>query len=212
MARKFLLVGLTGGIGTGKSTVSRMFRDLGCLIIDADLLAREVVEPGEPAYEQIVAEFGREILEADGQIDRKKLGALVFGNEVKRKRLEGFTHPEIRKRQAAILAELVAEGFDGVVIFDAALLVETGGARNMDRLVVVVTDEATQRKRLKLRDDIAEEEVAQKVRSQMPLAEKARQAHYVVDNSGTREETERRVREVHQALLADLKAFQASLA
>jgi len=211
MIRRFLLVGLTGGIGTGKSTVSRMFRDLGCLIIDADLLAREVVEPGEPAYEKIVAEFGKQVLEADGQIDRKKLGALVFGDEAKRKRLEGFTHPEIRKRQADIRAELTADGFDGIVIFDAALLVETGGARNMDRLVVVVTDEATERKRLKLRDDIPEAEVAQKIRSQMPLAEKVKQAHYVVDNSGTREETERRVREVHQALLADLKARQASL-
>ena len=81
MKRRFLLVGLTGGIGTGKSTVSRMFRDLGCLIIDADLLAREVVEPGEPAYAKIVAEFGKQVLDADGQIDRKTLGALVFGDE-----------------------------------------------------------------------------------------------------------------------------------
>jgi dephospho-CoA kinase len=212
MTRRFLLVGLTGGIGSGKSTVSRMFRDLGCLIIDADLLAREVVEPGEPAYDKIVAEFGKEVLEADGQIDRKKLGALVFGDEAKRKRLEGFTHPEIRRRQAGILAELVAEGFDGIVIFDAALLVETGGARNTDRLVVVYADQAAQLRRLMLRDAVPEAEAVHRIRSQMPLSLKVEQAHYVVDNSGTREETERRVREVHQALQADLKAYQASLA
>jgi dephospho-CoA kinase len=211
MPRKFLLVGLTGGIGTGKSTVSRMFRDLGCLIIDADILAREVVEPGEPAYAKIVAEFGRGVLDSEGRIDRKKLGAMVFASEAKRKRLEEFTHPEIRKRQAGILAELVAEGFEGIVVFDAALLVETGGARNMDRLVVVSADEATQRKRLMARDNISEQEAQRKIGSQMPLVEKVRQAHYVVDNSGTREETERRVREIHQALLADLKAYQAGL-
>jgi len=210
MKRRFLLVGLTGGIGTGKSTVSRMLRDLGCLIIDADLLAREVVEPGEPAYDKIVAEFGKQILEADGLIDRKKLGALVFTDPAKRKRLEGFTHPEIRRRQAGILAELMTEGFEGIAIFDAALLIETGGARNMDRLVVVSAVEAVQVRRLMLRDDISEAAARERVRSQMPLSLKVKQAHYVVDNSGSREETERRVREVHQALLADLKALQAA--
>lgn len=212
MNRRFLLVGLTGGIGTGKSTVSRMFRDLGCLIIDADLLAREVVEPGEPAYGKLVAEFGKEILDADGHIDRKKLGALVFADPARRSRLEGFTHPEIRQRQAGILAELITEGFEGIVIFDAALLVETGGARNMDRLVVVSADEPTQVRRLMLRDEISEAEARERIRSQMPLSLKVKQAHYVVDNSGTREETERRVREIYQALLADLAALQAGSA
>ena len=209
MTRRFLLVGLTGGIGTGKSTVSRMFRDLGCLVIDADLLAREVVEAGEPAYEKIVAEFGSGVLDCESQIDRRKLGALVFGDEAKRKRLEELTHPEIRERQGAILAELVTEGYDGIVIFDAALLVETGRAGNMDRLVVVYADEGTQRERLMLRDNIPEGEATRRIRSQMPLAEKVKQAHYVVDNSGTREDTERQVRVIHQALLADLKARQA---
>ena len=211
MTRKFLLVGLTGGIGTGKSTVSRFFRDLGCLIIDADLLAREVVEPGQPAYDKIVAEFGKGIVQKDGLIDRKKLGALVFADAEKRMRLESFTHPEIVARRAVILAELEAEGFDGIAIVDAALLIETGGAKNMDRLVVVATDEATEIRRLTVRDDMPEAEVRRRIQSQMPLSEKVKQAHYVIDNSGTREETERRVREVHQALLADLKALQASL-
>ncbi|MGH7262819.1 MAG: dephospho-CoA kinase [Candidatus Rokuibacteriota bacterium] len=210
MKRRFLLVGLTGGVGTGKSMVSRMFRELGCLIIDADLLAREVVEPGEPAYDKIVAEFGRQILEADGRIDRKKLGALVFADPAKRKRLEEFTHPEIRQRQAGILAELMTEAFEGIVIFDAALLVEAGGAKNIDRLVVVYASEPVQLRRLTLRDDISPAEAREKIRSQMPLSLKVKQAHYVVDNSGTREETGRHAREVHQALLADLRALQAS--
>ena len=210
MKPRCLLVGLTGGVGTGKSTVSRMLRDLGCLIIDADLLAREVVEPGEPAYDKIVAAFGKQILEADGQLDRKKLGTLIFADPAKRKRLEEFTHPEIRQRQAGILAELTTEGFEGIVIFDAALLLETGGAKNMNRLVVVYADEATQLRRLMLRDDISEAEAREKIRSQTPLSLKVKQAHYVVDNSGTREETERRVREVHQALLADLATLQAT--
>ncbi len=209
MPRRFLLVGLTGGVGTGKSTVSRMFRDLGCLIIDADLLAREVVEPGEPAYDKIVAEFGGQVLGADGQIDRKKLGALVFGDGAKRDRLEAITHPEIRQRQAGILAELVAEGFEGVVVFDAALLVEAGGAKTMDRAVVVYADEAIQRKRLMLRDDISEAEAREKIGSQIPLAEKVKQAHYVIDNSGSQEAMERQVKEVHQRLLADVQALRA---
>ncbi len=209
MGRKFLLVGLTGGIGTGKSTVSRMFRDLGCLIIDADLLAREVVEPGEPAYAKIVAEFGKGVLDLEGRIDRRKLGTLVFSDETKRKRLEEFTHPEIRQRQTGILAELVTEGFGGIVIFDAALLVEAGGAQNVDRLVVVYADEMTQRKRLMLRDDISEEEATQRIRSQMPLAEKGKLAHYVIDNSGARQVTERQVKEAHERLLVDLQTLRA---
>lgn len=205
-------MGLTGGIGTGKSTVSRMFRDLGCLIIDADLIARDVVEPGEPVYEQIVAEFGTRVLQADDRIDRRELGALVFADEAKRRRLEELTHPAIRARYAGIVEELAAEGFDGIAIFDAALLVEAGGAQNMDRLVVVYADETVQRRRLMVRDDISQQEAARRIRSQMPLDEKVKQAHYVIDNSGSREAAERQVREVHQSLLADLKARQAGAA
>jgi dephospho-CoA kinase len=211
MARKFLLVGLTGGIASGKSTVSRLFRDLGCLIIDADLLAREVVEPGQPAYGRIVAEFGRGILDAEGWIDRKKLGALIFADSEKRKRLESYTHPEIMVRRTGILIELEADGFDGIVIVDAALLIETGGAKSVDRLVVVYVDPATQRDRLMERDDISPAEAERRIQSQMPLDEKVKLAHYVIDTSGSRENTAEQVRQVHRALLADLKAFQTAL-
>ncbi len=205
MSRKFLLVGLTGGIATGKSTVSEIFRHLGCVVIDADVLAREVVEPGEPAYAAIVAEFGPGILQPDGTLDRKKLGAIVFAEPEKRKRLEAITHPRIRERFAQRLQQLVAREFAGIVLFDAPVMIETGNYQTMDRLVVVVTDAATQRARALDRDG-DREEIERRIASQMPLAEKARLADYVIDNSGGREATIAEVRRVHAALLADLKA------
>jgi dephospho-CoA kinase len=204
--RKFLLVGLTGGISTGKSTVADLFRRLGCEIIDADLLAREVVAPGEPALAQIAEEFGRDVLRPDGSLDRKKLGAMVFGDAARRKRLEEITHPAIRDRFLRRLAELEARGFDGIVLWDAPVMIESGGYKNMDKLVVVATDEGTQAARLCARDGIDAAEAERKIRSQMPVAEKAKLADYVIDNAGDRASTERQVRDVHAALLRDLAA------
>ena len=201
MTRKFLLVGLTGGVATGKSTVAEVFRRLGCVIIDADVLAREVVAPGEPAHDDIVAEFGRGILQRDGTLDRPKLGV-----PEKRKRLEAITHPRIRERLARRLEELAGRGFAGIVVFDAPLIIESGNATTMDRLVVVVTDEATQVRRLTARDGLGAAEAERRIASQLPVAEKAKVADYVIDNSGDREATIPEVRRVHQALLADLKA------
>ena len=204
--RPFLLVGLTGGIATGKSTVSAMFRALGCVIIDADVLAREVVEPGEPAWHDIVTEFGEEVLQPDRSLDRKKLGAIVFADPARRRLLEAMTHPRIRDRFARRLQELAEEGFAGIVFFDAAVIIESGNYRNMDRLVVVITDEVTQRGRLRGRDGIGEEEARRKIASQMPVAEKAKLADHVIDNAGDRAATEVQVRRVHAALLAELQA------
>lgn len=206
MSAAFLLVGLTGGIATGKSTVSALLRQLGCVVIDADVLAREIVEPGEPAYAEIVAEFGRAVLLPDGTLDRKALGAIVFADPVRRKRLEAMTHPRIRDRFRERLAELAERGFRGLVVFDAPVMIESGNYRNMERLVVVVADEPTQIARLMARDGISREEALRKIESQMPLAEKAKLADYVIDNSGDRDATESEVRRVHQALLADLGA------
>ncbi|MBI3628346.1 MAG: dephospho-CoA kinase [Candidatus Rokubacteria bacterium] len=204
--RAFLLVGLTGGIATGKSTVSAMFRALGCVIIDADLLAREVVEPGQPAYREIVEAFGPAVLQPDGGLDRKALGAVVFADSARRRRLEAITHPRIRERFAARLAELAGQGFDGIVIFDAPVMIESGNYRTMDRLVVVTSDEASQVARQQARDVLGEDGARRRIESQMPLAEKARLADYVVDNSGDLAATEAQVREVHRALLKDLDA------
>lgn len=206
MSWPYLLVGLTGGIATGKSTVSAMFRALGCVVIDADLLAREVVEPGQPALADIVRDFGPGVLQADGRLDRQALGAVVFGDAARRQRLEAITHPRIRERFARRLETLAAERFDGIVIFDAAVIVESGNWKAMDRLVVVVADEATQIARLQARDGIGREEALRRIQSQMPLSEKAKLAHHVIDNSGDRAATEAQVRQVNAALRADLAA------
>jgi dephospho-CoA kinase len=204
--RRYLLVGLTGGIATGKSTVSEMFRQLGCEVIDADLLAREVVAPGEPALAQIAEEFGRDVLQPDGALDRKKLGAIVFADPARRRQLEQITHPAIRDRFLRRLADLEARGFSGIVLWDAPVMIESGGDKDMEKLVVVATDEATQTARLRGRDTIDAAEADRKIKSQMPVAEKAKLADYVIDNAGDRVGTERQVREVHAALLRDLAA------
>lgn len=206
MRRPFLLVGLTGGIATGKSTVSEMLRRRGAVIIDADLLAREVVAPGEPALAAIADEFGPDVIAADGTLDRKKLGAIVFRDAARRTRLEAITHPAIRERFARRIAELTERGFTGLVFFDAPVMIESGTYKHMDRLVVVATDPATQIARLMARDGIDREEAERKIASQMPVAEKAKVAEYVIDNAGDRAATERQVERVYEALLAELRA------
>jgi len=208
--RKFLLVGLTGGIATGKSTVSHMLRGLGAEIIDADLLAREVVEPGRPAWHEIVGEFGRDVVSPDGTLDRRKLGAIVFADPERRKRLEAITHPAIRAAVQARLDELAARGFAGIVFYDAAILIEALGHKDMERMVVVITDEATQAARLRGRDGTDDAQGRRRIASQMPLAEKAKLADYVIDNSGDREATAEQVRRVFAALMGELTARSAS--
>jgi dephospho-CoA kinase len=207
--RRFLLVGLTGSIATGKSTVSAMFAHQGARVIDADLLSREVAMPGQPAYARIVEEFGSQLVQDDGSLDRKALGAIVFADPARRKRLEEITHPAIGARQQRILSVLDEEGFEGIVLWDAALLFESGGVAKMDRVVVVFADPETERARLMERDGLSLADARARIASQMPIAEKAKLADHVIDNSGSREETERQVRAVHGALLAELAARRA---
>jgi dephospho-CoA kinase len=207
--RPFLLVGLTGGIATGKSTVDAVLREMGAVIIDADVLAREVVEPGEPALAEIAAEFGPGVLGPDRRLDRKALGAIVFADPERRRTLEAMTHPRMRERLQRRLDELTAENFRGLVFYDAAVLIESGSHHAMDRIVVIVTDEATQIARLTARDGIDRDEALRKIKSQIPLAEKAKLADYVIDNSGDRAATEAEVRRVYQALVAELAARPA---
>jgi dephospho-CoA kinase len=207
--RRFLLVGLTGGIATGKSTVTGLLASPSVRVVDADALARAVVEPGTPAHARIVAEFGKDVLQPDGRLDRARLGELVFPDPAKRKRLEAITHPAIRARFEQIMVDLERQGFDGILIWDAALLVESGGHRKMDKVVVVTTDPATQLRRLMARDGVTEEAARARTASQMPLAVKARAGDYVIDNSGPREQTAVRVREVYRALLEDLRQLRA---
>ena len=202
----YLLVGLTGGIASGKSTVSRQLAELGCPVIDADLLAREVVAPEEPAWREIVETFGREVLRPDQTLDRARLGAIVFADPEKRRRLEAITHPAIQARRQARLDALAARGFDGLVVQDAALLIEAGGAAHVDRLVVVYATREAQLERLRRRDGLDRTEAERRLASQMPLAEKVRLAHYVIDSSDSPEETAAQVRAVHAALVAEHRA------
>jgi dephospho-CoA kinase len=204
VSRRFLLVGLTGGIATGKSTVAEILRGLGAVVLDADVLAREVVEPGQPALAAIVREFGPEVLTPEGRLDRKRVAAIVFSAPERRKTLEGITHPAIRDRFLARLAELEAQGYEGLVFWDAPVMIEAGGHKAMDRLVVVITDAATQLARAVGRDG-DRTDVERRIANQLPLADKAALADHVIDNSGDRAATEARTREVHAALLAEAR-------
>ncbi len=194
------VIGLTGGIGSGKSAVARMLGELGAPVIDADLIAREVVEPGEPALAEIARAFGSGVLDERGALDRKKLGALVFADETRRRTLNGILHPRIGARTQERLASLRESGAP-VAIYEAALLVENKIHLGMDGLIVVAADEARQRERVAARDALSPDEVDARLRAQAPLDEKLRAATWVIDNNGSLDETRRQV----EALWAELR-------
>lgn len=201
-------VGLTGGIASGKSTVAAMLAELGALVIDADRLAAEVTAPGGPAFEPVVARFGDGILAADGRIDRQALGRIVFSDEQARRDLEAIVHPAVRDAAARIAAAHVANdptGAPQVVIFDAALLVETGAYRDHDRLIVTSCSRETQIARLLERDGMARAEAEARIAAQAPLARKLALADFVVDTEGSLEATRARV----TAIFAELQAAAA---
>ncbi|KAJ0016070.1 hypothetical protein NQD34_014360 [Periophthalmus magnuspinnatus] len=194
------LVGLTGGIASGKSTVSSMLRELGCPIIDADVVARKVVEQNTPAYHRIVYHFGSEVLLENGEIDRQKLGQLIFSNAEKRKLLNSITHPEIHKAMLKQILFYFLRGYRYVVL-DVALLFETRRLTQfLNHTVVVYCDPATQLLRLMQRDGLTQEQAEQRVAAQMPLNEKRGLANHVIENSGSREDTHRQVLKLHTKL------------
>jgi len=178
------VIGLTGGIASGKSTVARLLRELGAPVVDADELARAVVEPGRPAYEDIVREFGPGILAADGSLDRKKLADLVFADPDKRRLLQTFTHPRIAELGRAEVARHAAAGAP-VVIYEAALLVETGAHLALDGLIVVKSSAEQQLERAMARDGAGEAAARARIASQLPLADKLAVATHIIDNGGT---------------------------
>ncbi|CAJ1003635.1 MULTISPECIES: dephospho-CoA kinase [Bacillales] len=195
-----MILGLTGGIATGKSTVTAMLRERGIPVIDADQIAREVVEKGKPAYEAIVRHFGRDILLADGQINRKKLGEIVFSDEAERQKLNAIVHPEVRRvmREEAEAAE--RNGAD-IVFMDIPLLFESKLQHLVDKIVVVYAPASVQLARMLERDELDEEQAHKRLRAQWPIEQKKQLADFLIDNTGTREETERQV----ERLLAELK-------
>jgi dephospho-CoA kinase len=195
-----LIIGLTGGIGSGKSTVSQMFQRRGARIVDADQIARQLVEPGQPALMEIVMAFGSQVLRPDGSLDRKRLGTLIFRNEEQRRRLNAIVHPRVVEEQTRIINQITREDPNAMVIIDAALLIEVGLHRNVEKLIVVYVPLKVQIERLMLRNRLSEAEALMRISSQMPLEEKAKIADFVVDNSGSPEETERQVEEIYQRL------------
>jgi dephospho-CoA kinase len=195
-----LIVGLTGGIASGKSLVAKVFKDLGAHIIDADKIVHELLEPGQQAWEEVVKYFGPEIVFSDKTIDRRKLGEIVFNDAEKRAWLNQCLHPKVFAVYTARVKHLCARALHAIIVLDAALLIETGYHKKMDRIVVVYADQEQQMERLANRDRFSREQALLRIRSQMPLSEKRKEADYVIENTGTREETEQQAREIFQKL------------
>ena len=193
------IVGLTGGIASGKSTVGRIFRELGVHVVDADLVARDVVAKGSEGLAEVVRVFGEGVLAEDGSLDRKKMGAIVFADPEKRKQLEAITHPRIGARSMAELAALAQRG-DAYGIYEAALLVENGSHRMMQALVVVAASADVQVRRVMARDGLSEQEARARLAAQLPLEEKIAVADHVIWNDGDQAALRARTEEVHRAL------------
>ena len=187
-----LTVGLTGGIAVGKSTVMQTFAALGAVCFDADAIARSVVEPGRPALAAVVEAFGRSVLSPDGSLDRAALGEIVFGDPERRRELEAILHPPIIAEQDRLIAEVRATKPDAIVIVDAALMIESGGYRRFDLLVVVHCAPEVQRQRLMARNGIAPEEADRRIAAQMPQDEKLKYATLAIDTGGTLDDTRQR--------------------
>ncbi len=195
-----IIIGLTGGIASGKSLVARVFKELGAHIIDADKIVHELLAPGEEAWREVLEHFGSLIELPDRTIDRRKLGEIVFSDADERAWLNNCLHPRVFAVYNAKIKRLVSRTRDALVVFDAALLIETGFHKKMDATVVVYADEEQQLRRLMERDRLAPDQARARIKSQMPLSEKRIHADYVIDNTGSREATERQAREVFARL------------
>lgn len=197
-----LTIGLTGGIASGKSTVSMEFQKLGAVIIDADQIARELIHPHKPLWREIIAYFGKEIQKEDLNIDRYKLGEKVFSDETERAVLNRMIHPEIKREIDRRLKEIGKERPDALVLVDAALLIETGTFREMDRIIVVSASKKNQIRRLMDRDSLTVEGAKRRISTQTPLREKRKYADYVINTDGSLEEIRKQVRKIHGKLMA----------
>ncbi len=203
----FAIVGLTGGIASGKTTVSEMFRDQGVRVFDADAIAREVVEPGEPAYDEIREAFGDEVVAENGALDREALGRVVFSDEAARSKLEAITHPRIAARMMQ-KANRAREAGERWVLYDAALIVENDLHESLAALIVVAASRETRRRRIVERDGLSVDEAEVRLDAQMPLDAKLRVADYVLDNDGTREATRQQVGRLYDILDEGLRRYE----
>jgi dephospho-CoA kinase len=189
------LVGLTGGIASGKSTVARILENLGAAVINADILAREVVEPDQDAWKEIVASFGADILQADRTLDRTKLRTTIFNDPEARKKVESIIHPRVRALAEKKIREHAAAGY-AVIVYEVPLLFEGSLHEWLRPVILVASDVATQRTRLQKRDHLTQSEAQKHIDAQMSLAEKRRLADYVIENNGSLEELEQQVKVV----------------
>ncbi len=196
------VVGLTGGIATGKSTVAAMLAEAGAAIVDADRLAHQAVRKEAPAWQAVVQHFGPGILQPDGEIDRARLGALVFADPEARRTLEGIVHPHVFRKMAAAIEQLTRGGSARLIVCDVPLLIESGLQRIFAVVVLVAVPEPLQVRRLMEREGLSPEDALARVRAQMPIARKRAFATHVIDNSGTRAETRRQVERLVALLTA----------
>jgi dephospho-CoA kinase len=195
-----ILVGLTGGVATGKSTVAKMFKQCGAVVIDADELAREVVKPGKPAWREIVALFGKTVLNQDRSLNRQVLGNIVFRNPNKRRQLEQIIHPRVAREQARLTRQAARTDPAAVVIYDVPLLFEAGIDKRVDKAIVVTVDRKTQISRLKKRNGLSQAEAIRRINSQMPLAKKIQRADHVLDGTLPRSSLRQKVGNLLQEL------------
>ena len=198
-----LKVGLTGGLACGKSFVGEALRDMGCLLVQADELGHEALAPEGAAYAAVVGEFGAEILDAAGGIDRKELAARVFVDPERLARLNALVHPAVFGREEELIAEFERREPNGIAVVEAAILIETGSYRRFDKLILVVCTEEQQVERAMRREGAVESDVRARLSRQMPLEEKLLYADFVIDTSGDKEDTLRQTRMVYQALRSE---------
>lgn len=190
-----LVVGLTGGIASGKSTVSNMLKEMNITVIDADVESRKAVQNGEPAYKQIVESFGPQMVLPNGEIDRQKLGSIIFHDEQKRKLLNSIVHPEVRRRMNE-KKDLAIKGKERIVILDIPLLFESNLINMVDQTLLVYVDRSIQLARLMERNQLTKEEAEARIQSQMPLAEKMKLADKIINNNGSLTETKKQLNKI----------------
>ena len=198
-----LKVGLTGGLASGKSFVAGVFQQLGCVIVSADRLGHEALRRDGEAFDDVVAEFGDSIVGKDGEIDRKALGKIVFADPAKLKTLNSLVHPHVFEKQEKLFVGIAARDPQAVVVSEAAIMIESGSYARYDRIVLTVCPPEMQIRRYCKREDASEADARARLARQMPLEQKRKYAHYVIDTSGTKQETEAQVRKIHEELLRE---------
>ena len=195
-----LLVGLTGGMGSGKTLSASFFKDLGAFILDADLICRKLVEPGQAAWKEIEAVFGKEIFTGSGNLDRRKLADIIFGDPEKKQTLEDILHPKVFEFERLKYEAIRKEQPNALVIVDAALLIESGNYKKMDKVIVVNSDEKNRVNRILARSELSRDEIADRIKNQMPSDEKVRYADFVLENSLDKVNLLSKVKDIHTKL------------